>query len=210
MMYRPSAYVIDDIPLLHGIIRQRSFATIATASNGEVVFAYAPVALDAEAGPSGTLRYHLARANPLAALSGARARIVFLGPDAYISPDWYGAEGFVPTWNYIAVEASGTVERLDEGEFRTLLDDLSAQHEAGLLPKTPWTLDKLSSQKVAQLMQAIVGFRVRLESLEGKFKLSQDKPPAAFEGVVAALEQSGDATDRAMADAMRRYAAKKS
>jgi transcriptional regulator len=207
-MYRPRAYVVDDIPVLHDIIRKRSFAMIATVMDGGVAFAYAPVVLSNDPRPLGTLRYHLAHANPLAALHGAKVRVSFLGPDAYVSPDWYGAEGFVPTWNYIAIEASGGVERLDEVEFRTLLDDLSAQHEARLLPKTPWTLDKLPGQKIKQLMNAIVGFRVRLDTLEGKFKLSQDKKPEAFAGVVAVLEKSEDATDRAVADAMRQHAQK--
>jgi transcriptional regulator len=204
-MYRPSFYVVDDIPVLHDVIKKRAFATIATVSNGEVVFAYAPVSLADNPKPYGALRFHLARANPLATLNSAKIRMSFPGPDAYVSPDWYGAEGFVPTWNYIAIEASGIVERLDEGELRVLLDDLSAEQEARLLPKKPWTLDKLPEQKITQLLHAIVGFRVRLETLEGKFKLSQDKKPEAIAGVIAALERSADPTDRAVAAAMRRY-----
>jgi transcriptional regulator len=207
-MYRPSFYVVDDVPVLHDIVRKRAFATIATVSNGEVAFAYAPVVLAADPKPFGALRFHLARANPLATMDAAKIRMIFAGSDAYVSPDWYGAEGFVPTWNYIAIEASGVVERLGEDDLQVLLDDLSAQQEARLLPKKPWTLDKLPEEKVAQLLHAIVGFRVRLETLEGKFKLSQDKKPEMIAGVIAALERSADPADHAVAAAMRRYAGK--
>lgn len=204
MMYRPSANVVDNVATLHDVMRRRSFATIATIIEGEVALAYAPMLLaDAHAG-LGTLEFHVARGNPLASLDRANVRVSFLGSDAYVSPDWYGADGFVPTWNYIAIEASGTTERLDANALRNLLDGLSAEHEGRLLPKAPWTLDKLAPPRIEQLLRAIVGFRVRLTTLEGKFKLSQEKTPGARTGVIAALEASDDPTRRAVAAAMRK------
>jgi transcriptional regulator len=204
-MYGPKSFVVDDVAALHGFIRSRAFATLAVIVDGAVQFAYAPVVLDADDGQFGTLRFHLARANPLAALSdGASVRVSFAGPDAYISPDWYESEGLVPTWNYIATEGAGVVRRLEPDGLRQLLIDLSAAQEDALRPKTPWTIGKVPQTRLAALMNAIVGFSLRLEKLAGKFKLSQDKSAADFEGALRGLEARGDAKSLAVAAAMRR------
>lgn len=202
-MYRPRAFVIDDAPSLHTIIRASVFATIAVADEGAIQFAHAPVVLNV-ASELGTIRFHLARVNPVAALAdGARLAVSFAGPDAYISPDWYETEGLVPTWNYIVVEGAGAVTRLDDRALNQLLIDLSAAEEAKLAPKKPWTADKVEPRRLAALQQAIVGFELRFETLQGKFKLSQDKKPADIDGVIRRLEARGDARSLAVADAMR-------
>ena len=202
-MYRPGSYVRDDVKVLHEIIRGRSFCLVAAVIDGASQFAYAPVVVD-EDGARGTVRFHLARANPLANLDGVKVRLSFLGPDAYISPDWYKTEGLVPTWNYIAVEGAGIMRQLDNTQLRQLLVDLSADQEERLHPKKPWTIDKVPAQRMGALLAAIVGFSVAFESLEGKFKLSQDKKPEDFDGAVRALEASDDADARAVAAAMRK------
>jgi transcriptional regulator len=208
-MYRPGPYVQDDVKVLHEIIRERSFCLVAAVIDGAPQFAYAPVAVDAE-GPRGRVRYHLARSNPLAKFDAAKVRLSFLGPDAYVSPDWYKTEGLVPTWNYVAVEGSGVAEQLDRAALRQLLVDLSGDQEERLLPKKPWTIDKVPEAKMEALLNAIVGFSVSFETLEGKFKLSQDKKPEDFDGVVEALASSRDASGLAVAAAMSRYGVKKS
>ena len=201
-MYCPRHFAVDDIAVLHDVIRARAFATLAAVVDGAVRFAYAPMVLDA--GGLGVLRFHLARANPLAALpQGARLRVSFLAADAYVSPDWYETEGMVPTWNYIAVEGEGCVTRLAGDELRALLAELSAQEEARLLPKVPWLVDKVPAAKMATLLGAIVGYAMPLESLEGKFKLSQNVGPQDFAGVLGGLERRGDAASAAVARAMR-------
>jgi len=202
-MYRPKPYVQDDVSVLHGIIRERSFCLVAAVIDGEAQFAYAPVVVDAE-GARGCVRFHLAKANPLAKLNGAKVRLSFVGPDAYISPDWYASDGMVPTWNYIAVEGTGAMRRLDQDGLRGLLVDLSAAQEGRLLPKKPWTIDKVPEQRMDALLKAIVGFAVSFETLEGKLKLTQDKKADDFEGVAGALETSDDPNARALALAMRR------
>lgn len=203
-MYRPAAYVQDDLEILHDMIRRRSFATITAVVNADVFLAYAPVVLDAGCGRKGTVRFHLARGNPLVRASGSRIRFSFLGPDAYVSPDWYGTEGLVPTWNYVAVEGTGIAHPLDGPSLRQLLIDLSAAHETRLLPKPPWTLDKVPQKRLDTLLAAISGFEVPLETLEGKFKLSQDKKAEDFEGVVAGLRATNEPGSLAVASAMRR------
>jgi transcriptional regulator len=201
-MYRPAAYAVDDPSLLHGVMRERSFGTLAAMLHGELHFAYAPMVLDAEPSPFGSMRFHLARANPMAELDGVEVHFSFVAADAYVSPDWYKNKGFVPTWNYIAVEGTGRARPLDESELRTLLVDLSAAAETKLLPKQPWTIDKIAEERVARLLNGIRGFSVTLERLEGKFKLSQDKKPADVAAVIAALVGRGDVASLAVARAM--------
>lgn len=200
-MYRPSAFAIDDAQELHAFMRAHPFATLAAVVNGAVQFAYAPVVVGAE----GTARFHLARGNPLAAVAdGTRVRLSFLGANAYISPDWYERAAMVPTWNYSAVEGEGALRRLSEDALRSLLIDLSAAEEEKLLPKKPWTVDKVPPERMTGLLQAIAGFEVRFETLAGKFKLSQDKAPQDFDGVLRALDGRDDAASAAVARAMRR------
>jgi transcriptional regulator len=202
-MYRPPAYAIDDVPVLHDVMQRRSFATVAAIIEGNVQFAYAPVVVDAEPPPLGTLRFHLARGNPLAQLDGTHVRVSFLCADAYVSPDWYETAGSVPTWNYIAVEGAGRAQILKEEELRRLLDDLSARHEERLPPKPPWTPDKISNERMTALLRGIRGFALNLETLEGKFKLSQDKSAANIAGVIAGLEARGDTASLVVARAIK-------
>ena len=200
-MYRPPAFAVDDKSALLAFLRDNPFATLAAVVDGAVQLAYAPVVVSED----GTARFHLARSNPLAALAdGAGLRLSFLGPHAYVSPDWYRTQGMVPTWNYSAVEGEGVVRRLGEAELRTLLAGLSAAEEAHLLPKKPWTVDKVPAAKMATLTAAIVGFSLRFEMLEGKFKLSQNLKPEDAEGAAGGLEARGDAASLAVAGAMRR------
>jgi transcriptional regulator len=201
-MYRPRAFVEDDVAVLRDFIRERAFATVAMAIEGWVHFAYTPVVLDG--GGLGRVRFHLAKANPLcAAADGAVLKFSFLGDDAYISPDWYATKGRVPTWNYTAVEASGRSRKLPRDELRRLLVDISAYQEMRLLPKEPWRIEKLDPAKLEGLLNAIEGFEVALESLEGKFKLSQNVPVADIEGAIAGLEGRTDARSLAIARAMK-------
>lgn len=203
MMYRPPHYAVDDVSLLHKTIRSFPFATIAHIAGGNVEFAYAPVVVDEKDGPLGAVRFHLARANPLAQAADDKLFLSFRGPDAYVSPDWYRSEGLVPTWNYVAIEGQGIAHRLDDEGLRALLIDLSAQEEAKLAPKVPWTMDKVPIERQAGLMRAIVGFSLRFNALEGKFKLSQDKPAQDVEGALRGLEERGDGGSHAVADAMQ-------
>lgn len=203
-MYRPSAFAVDDVQVLHDVMRARVFATVVAIRDGAAQFAYAPVLVDADNGPRGGVRFHLAQRNPLAALEdGARVWLTFNGPDAYISADWYRTLVTVPTWNYIAVEGEGIVRRQSREELRQLVIDLSAVEEAKLAPKRPWTIDKVPAARTEALLNIIVGFSLSFERLDGKFKLSQDKSPEDFEGVIAGLEARGDAASLAVAKAMR-------
>jgi transcriptional regulator len=201
-MYRPRAFVEDDVAVLRDFIRKRAFATVAVAIEGRIHFAYTPVVLDRDG--FGRVRFHLAKANPVcAAADGATLNFSFLGDDAYVSPDWYDTPGRVPTWNYTAVEASGTARKLARDELRQLLVDISADQEMRLLPKEPWRIEKIDPAKLAGLLEAIDGFEVVLDSLEGKFKLSQNVGGADKNGAIAGLEGRTDARSLAIARAMK-------
>jgi transcriptional regulator len=204
-MYRPRAFVVDDIDVLHGVIRKRVFATLAAIIDGEIQFAYAPVILEPGDGALGGIRYHLAIGNPLAKLAdGTPVRVGFLAADAYVSPDWYKTVVTVPTWNYVAVEGEGVVRRSSREELRQLVIDLSAQEEEKLQPKPVWKLEKVPEAKTAALLNGIVGFSLSFSKLEGKFKLSQDKQPEDVANVIAELEARGDAASVAVAGAMKK------
>jgi transcriptional regulator len=203
-MYRPSAFAMDDVAVLHGVLRERVFATVAAGRDGAVQFAYAPVVVDAQNGPLGGVRFHLARGNPLATLEdGARVSISVMGADAYVSPDWYREIVTVPTWNYVAVEGEGVLQRLSREDLRKLVIELSAQEEEKLAPKKPWLIDKLPPERTEALLNGIVGFSLSFARLQGKFKLSQDKKPVDFDGALAGLEARGDPASLAVARAMK-------
>lgn len=178
-MHPNRAFAWDDCDAMLAFVDDIAFATIA--AEGPVVV-HAPVLV---AGP-GRLRFHLSRGNR-AKLDGRRAIVSVLGPDAYISPDWYGAGDPVPTWNYVAVEAEGPVRRLDEAETIALLDALSAAHEARLAPKPVWTRDKMMAGRFETMLKAIIGYELEIEALRGTRKLGQNKTGAERLSVAAGL-----------------------
>jgi len=203
-MYNPPHFAISDTEWMHDFIMRNPFATIATVIDGAVHFAYAPLVLDRETAPLGTMYFHLARNNPIASLAdGAVVKVGIMGSHAYISPDWYDTPDQVPTWNYAAVEGSGRVQRLDEEESVTYLTRLSAEQEAYLAPKDAWSPDRLQPGRLKQLLLGIVWFRVPLDTLEGKAKLSQNRSQTDIGNVIAALRESGDDAGAAVAAAMQ-------
>lgn len=146
---------------------------------------------------------HLARSNPIArATLPAAAVIAVSGPDAYISPDWYGAEDQVPTWNYVAVHLRGTLSSLPVDALRDQVDGLSAEFENRLLPKKPWTSDKMGEGMMDRMMRGILPFRLDLTDVQGTWKLNQNKTESMRQGVVDALGGLDDGS-RAIADLMR-------
>jgi len=187
-MHPASAFREADEARLLGQLAAQPFATILAAPRGRLCVAHAPVV--ARSGPGGPcVDFHLSRANALAGAlaDGVRAVAVSLGPDAYVSPDWYASPDQVPTWNYLSVEAEGPVAALDDEGLIALLDDLSAQAEARLAPKPPWTRAKMSPGRFEAMTRAIVGARLVVERLEGTTKLSQNKDAADRAGVIAGL-----------------------
>jgi len=168
-MHPNRAFAWEDPEAMLAFVADIAFCTIC--ADGPLLV-HAPVIV---AAPD-RLRFHVSRGNRAAALDGKRAIVSCLGPDAYISPDWYGVPDQVPTWNYLSVEAEGPLRRLDEEELARLLDDLSAAHEARLAPKPQWSRAKLAAGRFEAMVKAIAGYELAIEALRGTRKLGQNKP----------------------------------
>ncbi len=178
-----------------------SFATLVTVSSSGMVATHLPLILDRSRGESGTLEGHVARANPQATetLADHDALVIFSGPHAYISPSWYATAAehgkVVPTWNYVAIHAYGPVRFREGHEFLGRhLDALVTTHEAGR--ENPWLISDAPAQYIAQLERAIVGFEIPISRIEGKWKMSQNRPQADIDGVIAGLGASASVHDR--------------
>lgn len=155
--------------------RGRAFGLLALSTEDAPLLSHVPFLLD-EGGKLAEL--HLVRSNPiLRALQQPRtARIAVSGPDGYVSPDWYGIADQVPTWNYVAVHLTGTLETLPQDRLADLLERQSAEFEARLQPKPPWVIDKMSTDALNRMMRMIVPCRMRIDDIQGTWKLNQNKP----------------------------------
>ncbi|WP_373355254.1 FMN-binding negative transcriptional regulator [Pseudoroseicyclus sp. CXY001] len=158
--------------------RERGFGVLAVTVEGAPLLSHIPFVM-----PSDDLvEAHLVRSNPIArALLTAPlpARLAIQGPEGYISPDWYGLEDQVPTWNYVAVHLTGRLEARPAEELRAHLDRLSAAFEARLAPKPPWLVSKMPEELLARMMRQIVPVRLAVEDVDGTWKLGQNKPEPA-------------------------------
>lgn len=147
------------------------------------------------------VRFHVSRGNAVhgALAAGCEALLLVEGPHAYISPDWYGLEDRVPTWNYVALELAGTVRALEREALVALVDALSDHHERRLLPKAPWTWETMAPGRYDGLVKAIEGFELTVSDWRGTAKIDQDKPLEVRSRLAAALRTRGE---HAMADLM--------
>lgn len=180
--------------------RKRGFGVLSVNADPGPLLSHIPFILD----DAGTLaELHLVRSNPIARAlrSGPlQAVIAVTGPDAYVSPDWYGLPDQVPTWNYVAVHLRGTLSLAPVEDLRDLLDRQSAVFEEALRPKAPWTMDKVSDDAAAKLMRSILPCRFEVASVDSTWKLGQNKPEAARLGAAKALDELGQ---DALAELMR-------
>ena len=205
LMYIPSSFAERDLPTLFAFIEAHPLATLVTsASHDGLLATHLPLVLERVAGPMGTLVGHLARANPHSRsfTDGAvDALVIFTGPDAYITPEWYATKRdtglVVPTWNYVAVHAYGVLRlRDDPGFLRPHLEALTTQHEA--TRHNAWQVSDAPAEFIAQQMKAIVGVELRIDRLEGKWKMSQNRSAADIDGVVRGLDESPSGQDQAV------------
>lgn len=203
----PTAFAESRAEILEEAIRAHPLAMLVTLNAGGLQASHLPLVHDPEPAPHGRLLGHLARANPqwrdLAPKVEALA--IFAGPAAYVTPSWYAAKRehgkVVPTWNYVTVHGRGRLRVThDPAELRTLVERLTGHMEGGRAE--PWAVSDAPDTFVAAHLKAIVGFEIELTSLVGKWKLSQNRPPADREGVVAGLAASTDPGDRIVAGMM--------
>jgi len=203
-MYTPSHFHTDDVTAMHAAMKRHPFALLVTPHAGELHMTHLPFHLDTCRGPRCTLQAHLAHANPhCAALkAGAPSVVVFQGPNAYVSPRWYTDPAKnVPTWNYVAIHAHGRPVATEDPQ--TLMGYISAltdEHEAYI--ERPWSIEEAEAH-AAHLVGHIVGFELAIERLEGKFKLSQNRPQADRALVMREFGKSGDTVVAEMLELMQ-------
>ncbi|WP_435007746.1 FMN-binding negative transcriptional regulator [Tundrisphaera lichenicola] len=201
-MYVPSAFAERDTARLHDFIRRESFAILTSNDGRSLTASHLPLILEAEVGELGQLFGHMARANPQWRRVEGEVMAVFSGPHAYISPTWYEEGGTVPTWNYVAVHAYGRFRVVeDRADLLEILRKSVGVYENSR--PEPWSFDE-SAPHVEGLLKAIVGFRIELTRLEGKWKLSQNHPEERRRKVLRALASRSDEDSRAIADLMGR------
>jgi transcriptional regulator len=202
-VYVPHEFQVADRTLLHDLMERFSFATLVTMRDGCPVASHLPFLVRRDVGEYGTLVGHMARANrQWQDFGGAgEALVIFQGDHGYVSPSWYETHPSVPTWNYLAVHAYGRPHVIEDAErIRTILRTLVAKNEAGF--DEPWPMD-LPDDYLGKMIRGIVAFEIPLTRLEGKFKLSQNRPVADRRRVIATLTASADPTQRALAAAMQ-------
>ena len=213
-MYVPPAFAEPEPSVLLDFIEAHPLGALVTAAphaaGGAGLFAtHLPLVLDRTRGPHGVLQGHFARANPHARGAAGEALVIFGGPDAYVHPGWYPSTRehgrVVPTWNYVAVHAAGPLRLIDDAAFLLRhLEALTARHEAGR--ERPWSMADAPPGFVDRLVSDIVGVEVEVARLEGKWKMSQNRPAADIAGVVAGLAASpspGEQAVAALVDARR-------
>ena len=203
-MYNPAHFALTDPASIHRILREHPLGILVTPLSGGVDANHIPFEFDPQVGPHGLLSAHVARANPVwqQCPTGTEVLVIFRGSEGYISPNCYpsnhDAHRQVPTWNYEAVHAHGTLTVHDDERFvRGIVARLTRRHEAG--EPRPWKMGDSAPEYIETMVRNIVGIEVAITSLVGKAKLSQNKEPRDRLNAADTLTQRGhEALGRAM------------
>lgn len=211
-MYVPAHFRIEDLEELHAIITSGPLGALVTHGPAGFEANHIPFVLHRDIGAFGTLRAHLARANPQLAriAAGDDALVVFCPADGYVTPSWYPSKAehgkVVPTWNFLAVHATGHVRLVeDDAWLAAHLDALTRQQEAGR--EHPWTVADAPDVFVRQQMRAIVGIEITIRDLVGKKKVGQNRTPADRAGLASAWASADDPASRLMREHLAPYVA---
>jgi transcriptional regulator len=203
VVYLPPAFTEARPEVLFAHIERHDFGLLISHGPAGLMASHIPFLV--ERGDDGLhLVGHLARPNPQIAdlIDGGEVLAIFGGPHAYISPGWYASGPAVPTWNYVDVHAYGTLRLIDDVDWlRTVLGRLSDRHEAR--SAEPWKMQDLPEPFMSGMMKGIIGLDIAVARLEGKYKLSQNRPAADRPRIAAALELRGDADAVGIAGLMR-------
>ena len=209
-MHIPKHHEESRVDTLHALIQAHSLGTWVTAGNDELIANHIPFVLDATRGDLGTLVGHVARENPVwhSFSRTVHSVVIFQGPQAYITPSWYPSKQAhgkaVPTWNYAVVHAHGLPRAIREKDWLLAhLNQLTDTHEAA--QAAPWRVADAPPDFVHRLLDAIVGIEIPISRLEGKWKVSQNRPEADQRGIVAGLVARDDAQSAAMASLVEQH-----
>ena len=187
-MYVPKAFAMDSLADQHALIEACDFGVVVSVGDAGLFATHIPLMLVRSEGAFGALYGHVARGNPHVALFGREALVVFSGPHAYVSPTWYSDRSAnVPTWNYAAVHCMGTPVALD-GDQLTHLSAMAEKYEGA----AGWSTKELRPEIAAALPNGVVTFRMEIARIEGKAKLSQNKPVPERVRVIEGLKAKGE------------------
>ena len=212
-MYQPAHFRVEDVAQMHALMRARPFAALICDGAAGLYASHLPTVLKDD-GPHGTIECHLARANPhwkdLA--GGKEALAIFQGPDGYVTPNWYPSKAehgkVVPTWNFAAVHAYGRPEVMTDRDWLYRhVSELTAQFERSE-PK-PWAPSDAPAAFIETMLRGIVGFRLVISRLEGKWKMSQNRELKDRESVAQNLGRRGVGDDRELAELVAREIARR-
>ncbi len=207
-MYIPAAFAESDLNKLHDFVEQNSFGMLVSNLGGLPFASHLPFLLERQSGPRGTLIGHMARANPQWAEADSQTALaIFPGSHAYISPTWYESDQVVPTWNYIAVHVYGRIQIVHDEPALLDIVQRSIRFYEQAMPR-PWSFDDATTFARRMLAQ-IVGFRIEIERIEGKWKLNQNHPVERRRKVIAALLKLDDENSRSIAATMQQTLAAK-
>lgn len=196
-MYVPAHFNEDRVEVLHAQMRATGLATLVSMTADGLLASHAPLLLDPDPAPYGTLIGHLAKANPHArsADPNVQTLVIFQGPDGYITPSYYATKRehgkVVPTWNYTAVHAYGVLDVFDDpARLRAVVTRLTDRHESRRAQ--PWAVTDAPDAFIEGMLRGIVGISLSIVRLEGKVKMSQNRPATDIEGVVRGLRQDAE------------------
>jgi transcriptional regulator len=198
-MYIPASFKMEDKQVIYDFMEQNSFAILFTYFNDLPYATHLPFLLDRS---EGCLYGHMAKANPQWHEINDDVLVAFHGPHAYISPSWYETDQAVPTWNYAAVHVTGKFILIeDHNELKKILDRTANSYESSM--PQPWSMSSLDPKLLSALSDAIVGFKIEILKIEGKWKLSQNHSEDRREKVIQALETKQDDNSKRIADLMK-------
>ena len=207
-MYQPAHFREDRLEVQHALIRAYPLGILVTGGGATLDANPVPFLLDAGASVLGTLRAHVARANAVwrELERSPEVLVVFHAVDSYVTPSWYASKRehgkVVPTWNYALVQAWGRARTIEDAAWLgAQIRALTSAHETDRAE--PWAVEDAPEPFVATQVKAIVGIEIDIARIEGKWKASQNRPPADRAGVAAGLELQGDEASRAMARLVR-------
>jgi transcriptional regulator len=210
-MYQPPHFREDDLETQHALIRAHPLGLLITAGAGGLAANAVPFLVDRDETPFGTLRAHVARANTQwqAIRDGAEVLVVFQGADTYVTPSWYRTKAetgkVVPTWNYAIVQARGVATIIDDPAWlRSQIEALTNQQEGRRA--LPWRVADAPEPFIAAQIRGIIGIEMPIASIEGKWKVSQNRPAADREGVARGMTEEG--LDPEMTELVTRYSAR--
>lgn len=213
-MYQPPHFREEDLGVQHALIRANPLGLLVTAADGEPTANLLPFHLDASLSEKGTLQVHMAKANGQwrQIEDGAPVLVVFQGADAYVTPSWYATKQetgkVVPTWNYAVVQVRGRARVVHDAEWlRRQIEALTQDHEK---PRDqPWAVGDAPETYIASQIKGIVGVEIEITGIEGKWKVSQNRPAADVTRVVDGYGNAADPhADREMAGLVRKYGAR--